>query len=379
MAATIVLIIKLGHNGAVKGSFGTHAYASEMTQDIFISEVNYAGSLKSDNCKVTDTKFNCTFDKWVELFNPGKQILQLDSYSLLVGPDQKELHLSGEINPGQHFVIKNKNSSLNTALSNFDLEIGFLQNLSSKDNHLVNLALKKGDIIIDNKSFSSGKFDPKQDSDSRYSVEFEGAFRAGTIAQQTYFQDTGLSNFGTPGAGFIIPNVAPAILIKVPMSLFVPPLIVDTVSPNPAPILDSLPSIAAAKIPTPTHIESTLKSYETNNIPIQNLELKPEIIRSLEPLKTINLKNVELEAIFAKHYPILQKQNYSSSNLQTTNYSNISPDISSTIRLPNFNNVLTKIVFALTLSLSANYLFNRFKADFRECRLNLTKYCKLPT
>lgn len=126
-------------------------------ENAIITEFAPFGTVDSQNyCKKDiDTKFNCSFDKWIELYNPTNQSINLSEYTLKFGYSSsrdyfRSVQLNGTINPNEYHIIGNKNVSIQSIIPS-DSEIGSLQNISKKTGELnsqVNLSLFYKDLEI---------------------------------------------------------------------------------------------------------------------------------------------------------------------------------------------------------------------------------------
>ena len=80
------------------------------SEEIFISEVSFSGSVALNNCQLESgfVANLCNFDKWVELYNPSQNAINLDGWRIRVqgGLTQK---LSGQI-PAESFLVLSNNS-----------------------------------------------------------------------------------------------------------------------------------------------------------------------------------------------------------------------------------------------------------------------------
>ncbi len=98
----------------------TNANPTKINQNIFISEVSFGGSKALNNCKTQDQindsgdlgqnnlKNMCNFDKWIELYNPSENTINLDGYRVVVQNGLSEI-LSGQILPKSFLVLSNTN------------------------------------------------------------------------------------------------------------------------------------------------------------------------------------------------------------------------------------------------------------------------------
>lgn len=120
---------------------GANALNNNVPKDLIITEIAPFGSTNSiNNCRANDTvKFNCSMDKWVEIYNPTNSSIDLSKYSLYFGTGQDEgyfrsVTLANNLESKAHLLVKNKNISIISMLNNFNTiqEFGLLQNMSSR-------------------------------------------------------------------------------------------------------------------------------------------------------------------------------------------------------------------------------------------------------
>ena len=83
-------------------------------ENIFISEVSFGGSKATNGCKNSPTSSSanqiqnmCNFDKWIELYNPSENVVNLQGYRVVVGGLSQIL--SGQIAPKSFLVLSNSN------------------------------------------------------------------------------------------------------------------------------------------------------------------------------------------------------------------------------------------------------------------------------
>ena len=86
-------------------------------QNIFISEVSFGGSKALNSCKQNQNESKnqdnliesmCNFDKWIEIYNPNENTVNLDGYRTVVQNGLSEV-LSGQILPKSFLVFSNNN------------------------------------------------------------------------------------------------------------------------------------------------------------------------------------------------------------------------------------------------------------------------------
>ncbi|NJS41957.1 lamin tail domain-containing protein [Candidatus Gracilibacteria bacterium] len=68
--------------------------------DLYISEVGFMGS-----------SFGGGHDKWVEIFNPTQNTIDLSEYSLIVGKDSQEIEIKGSIQSNEASIISTNRKS----------------------------------------------------------------------------------------------------------------------------------------------------------------------------------------------------------------------------------------------------------------------------
>jgi hypothetical protein len=91
-------------------------FNTQSNQNIFISEVSFGGSKALNNCKSQiggEQQENliesmCNFDKWIELYNPTENAINLNGYRVVVQNGLSEI-LSGQIAPKSFLVLSNSN------------------------------------------------------------------------------------------------------------------------------------------------------------------------------------------------------------------------------------------------------------------------------
>ncbi|NJK71546.1 MAG: lamin tail domain-containing protein [Thermales bacterium] len=113
--------------------------------DLYISEVGFMGS-----------SFGGGHDKWVEIFNPTQNTIDLSEYSLIVGKDSQEIEIKGSIQSNEASIISTNRKSTDsifnyTSRTNQIVSwnpMSFLSNTTT-DKHIT-LRLQKNDYSISN-------------------------------------------------------------------------------------------------------------------------------------------------------------------------------------------------------------------------------------
>jgi hypothetical protein len=125
----------------LNGSISVHTSDLSNLNNIFISEIASIGSVKEGNCKQENTtKFNCSSDKWFEIYNNSSESINLRDYSFYIGAGKVEGYffkftLDKILASKEFLIIKNKNKDISSVIDSQNknvVEIGLLQNISKK-------------------------------------------------------------------------------------------------------------------------------------------------------------------------------------------------------------------------------------------------------
>jgi hypothetical protein len=119
---------------------------SENIQDLFISEINFSGSFDDDyKCrkdKNLDKKSQCSYDKWIEIYNPSNVDINLSEYSIFTDyfDSGKNIKLEGwesevgslegvVVKANDYIILYDSRSSLSSIIKNLDTNQQSVSNL----------------------------------------------------------------------------------------------------------------------------------------------------------------------------------------------------------------------------------------------------------
>jgi Lamin Tail Domain len=113
------------------GLFFPSRVTAEGSNSVYISEVFYSRSSYS------------SFDKWIELYNPTNNSVNLQGHSLIIGKSNYTVPLSGVIAPGDYFIIQNSREgevhmleNLGVAIDQYSGRVYWLSNKTTEDTHI---------------------------------------------------------------------------------------------------------------------------------------------------------------------------------------------------------------------------------------------------
>jgi hypothetical protein len=202
--ATFILMVLL----IISPLSNLNSYAS--ASDLFISEIAFAGSTSSDNCKPTTgtSTFTCSHDKWVEIYNPTQTTINLSNYTISFGRKanggftNNQIPLVGSIAPDGYFILGNNNVSTTTNLPTFQQSISNLQFISKNTDNdkYVKIQLEKNGLATSTVNIDNGTIDSFNQNQipSRFTiVNTDGTFQPNLSSR--YGKDN--QSFGNPGYG----------------------------------------------------------------------------------------------------------------------------------------------------------------------------------
>lgn len=290
MAKLILLALTLFFTSGV-AVLGLENQDIPVSPKLYISEINYAGSTSASNCKTTSTGASqCSNDKWLEIYNPGSEAVNLQGFKVQRFDELGKLFSLGSIsqstviNPNGYGLITSKNSNLNSLLNEIKGEVtkvspGLLNGISGNTagKKYIRVALTTNDnSIISKVSLNNTEIESlessiaKKDSE-KFSISFEADPTKAKIAKREsqYFQN----NFATPGLPYAF-KVSPEIEKPKP-EIALSPVIVPVESPKIAE--STLPAISTIETKP---VESTIKNELTETV--KATQSKPEINKAPE-------------------------------------------------------------------------------------------------
>jgi len=276
--ATLLLILFLSLS--VQGEAASH---------VFISEINFAGSLADNNCKTVPAANRCGMDKWLEITNNSGAAQSLDGYRLIFRnstdspdiftfPDEITIQPQGKIVVG--YTEVNFDSVLHQSGYPAIIHTSKILRMSNNQAMTVQVQLtnSEGEIVdainwgSDTVSTFTAQFNPQ----NKRSISKESGQWA--VSQSAFFG----GNFGSPGF------IAPAALTQ----------------PNPAlPVVDYTPNpVTVPQAIAPPTRTITAQPVTTAQPTIQTTAIQPVQIKSvaLQP----HTFSVYTSTISAHHVPL---------------------------------------------------------------------------
>jgi hypothetical protein len=264
---------------------------------IYISEINYAGSVNDQNCKKDSiAKITCANDKWIEIYNAGSSEVNLMGWKIGVGKRKEDstqfastfsITTNTIIKPDSHFVLLNSDKNL---LSTLDLagvsykSFGSLFGISNNTagSKYLRVALLQNNQIINQRSIDNLDNLEKLNhiTQSSYlkqsiyytSADSEPAFSS--ISNQ-YFK----GNAGSPG-GFLASTNQTIQEINSPLvaAETIPQV---SINPNSQPetgVVESMPIISSQ----PNIVPDSTPMTVSNEVKITTNPIQPEISDNIQ-------------------------------------------------------------------------------------------------
>lgn len=240
------------------------------SNDLIISEINYAGSING-NCKTDSTATNrCSFDKWVEIFNQSSNAVNLAGYKLVTGDGATQkfetISLTGTIVSGGYYLVGNSEVNFNSAVNGFNLTNYNIKNISNKTSQTIGVSLQDNlGNILDNVQMSSAGYAALQTDTARHTLERSGngswyisnnAFRA--------------ANYGTPGFGILS--------IKAPEIAKSPEVVITPVITEPVTEVVAIPQVNQPDIlAVPENVIASEPQIQPATVSVVNTTSQPSV------------------------------------------------------------------------------------------------------
>jgi|GEM_PF-5330202 len=306
----------------ILGIFPINTIATS-SNDPFISEINFRGSLSQSRCIKAD-KINqykpstnwCGKDQWLEIYNPNSSQLSLDGYSLELR-NQKTISLNGFTIAGKgHFVINFTQSNFLSIINKADLssyQILYISSESDTDatKHNITAILK-----LNNNPVDTINIHPNQIDTDYLNARGRSYFRckSGDSWQKTTSQYGPENNFATPQENdSSCSQVAAAALPIVPPNT-------SKINPQPSPK------------PSQTRVESkTSTKTATQKLPIKAIssQVVPEVAPKFQlqninsfSLSAVSQQNFETKTNLKPSFRTNQEIYFDSLRLPSSNYQN---------------------------------------------------------
>ncbi len=179
---------------------------SQLVSNLIISEINPFGSIGVNSCKVNNSNTNrCSFDKWIEIYNPGPNSVNLNGWSLqFLESDQKINNLvftSNILLPADsYFLISYKESQYQSVLNLANIKLGGItgkiRNLSNRETGRIQVSLLNPQAQkVFTVNLRLQDFPDLEESlklNRRHSLEYTG--QQWVVATNEFYPN----NFGTP-------------------------------------------------------------------------------------------------------------------------------------------------------------------------------------
>ncbi|MEM1311846.1 MAG: lamin tail domain-containing protein [Patescibacteria group bacterium] len=265
--------------------------SASQNEEVYISEINYAGSQNSQNCKkIPKARITCANDKWIELYNKSSKPVNLNGWVIHIGrkradPEQYASTIKIDqdllLKPNSATVILNSNKNLVSTLELAgELEyhrLGSLFGISSNQagSKYIRVALSKNGsfiskIDIDNLELLENKSGIIQSNKSRFSINFTSGEPAFTSTQNAYF----INNYATPGT-VIIPTNESEIVNK---QIVTAPKVVEKPAHLPKQTVGAVIAGKATSVQASTQKQALVKSPKaSSSIPVKNPELSKQV------------------------------------------------------------------------------------------------------
>jgi hypothetical protein len=223
---SLISLILLSLSFIPNSHIGSVTANAAETNGVYISEVNYAGSINNLGCKkLENTKITCANDKWLELYNSSPFAVNLNGWVVAVGKehaDPQKFATSFRIDrdliiqPNSYVVLLNRDKNLTSTLelakvdySSFGSLFGISGNTSGQK--YIRVALLKESVIVSkvellNMDTLESENGINQSKGQKYSIYFEsaGSLPKFSSSGSAYFEN----NYATPGLAANVSQVS---------------------------------------------------------------------------------------------------------------------------------------------------------------------------
>jgi len=230
-------------------------------QSVYISEVNFAGSTRPD-CKL------CSYDKWIELYNPSQQAIDVSFWTLQFRESQDATNNlkfppNTFIQAKSNYLVRNRYNGLTSTLSSANIQAdaisGKVLRVSSNTagqrriqaSLLNSTGQKISEFNLNESAISKLESETNFPSGSKFSIQFDPDNSAYKISEKTYFSN----NYGNP-------KFSSGVLVDLDKTPEV------QVQPVVSPVINLTPESSTVNIVQP-EIKVEVPSSTSSQIPVQ--------------------------------------------------------------------------------------------------------------
>ena len=226
-------------------------------QTVYISEVNFAGSVRSD-CNL------CSYDKWIELTNPSEKAIDVSSWQLRFRESQAATNNlkfppNTFIQAKSNYLVRNRYNGLVSTLSNANIQADAISgkvlrvssNQSGQRKIQASLHNNSGqnisEINLNEQNLVFLEQAANLEASAKYSLSYNLASVKYEISTPIYFQN----NYGSPkaGTGNLVDLDDQQLSAEVQPVLEIKP---EVITPNPVVNVVQAPAQVVVEVPVPT-------------------------------------------------------------------------------------------------------------------------------
>lgn len=260
-------------------------------QTVYISEVNFAGSIRSD-CNL------CSYDKWIELTNPSEKAIDVSSWQLRFRESQAATNNlkfppNTFIQAKSNYLVRNRYNGLVSTLSNANIQADAISgkvlrvssNQSGQRKIQASLHNSSGqnisEINLNEQNLVFLEQAASLEASTKYSLSYNLASMKYEISTPIYFQN----NYGSPkaGTGNLVDLDDQQLSNEVQPVLEIKP---EVITPNPVVNIVQAPAQVVVEVPVPTS-QVTVAAPALSIKPVA-VELPSKQVASNSVTQTIN-------------------------------------------------------------------------------------------
>ena len=393
----LLLVLALALFFIGKGQTVFAQESEDVLKNVYVSEVNFFGSPDIDDNKCRkdgnfEAQNQCSFDKWIEFYNPNSVEVDFTGYNIYFQPYQNQ----GEINrierssldnfkiPAQSYkIIYDSRSSLKSIVSDFNLTalpVGWVHQISRQE--LANQYTNIGFFIsknIDSKPVLDFSL-PDQTTSKKeglfQNLEFCSRDSMAQNSSNLYLSnsDKNIKYFASPGSGNDCSYLISELPSQNPPQVEIAPEPIPEQIAKPAPVesevIQTVPKTELAPLPVAEKSLETAKVVDTISKPVlvNSSTLVPQKAFILNPNFEISSKTALSSKSTQKTSEIINPKKITS--LQNSSSLLFNPNLS-------FENKQQQFQTALTSNSQQNYEnFKIKKIDSTISNLNLNQATK---
>ncbi len=275
---------------------------------IYISEINYAGSM---DCNAVGRGATCANDKWIEIYNPSSEAVNLNQWTISMGRDLGSTNLNRvipniSIQPKSYKILVNSDSRITSTLELSNTNYAKLSSLyyisgNTSGDKYIGVGLKNTvGVIIDQKSLVNTEIqqlEASKSQDAKHSIYFESKNGAAKLSTTSSYYP---NNYGTPGTGSAFTQQPVTSPISETNTVTAPvitsnPTIQNNISG--ATEIASTESIPAQAKPNPNFISQKKEFVNKIAVPVKQKPINRSVVKKVPTPVVIAVQTPKIEIV----------------------------------------------------------------------------------